>query len=212
MNTKEKILEESLRLFSEKGYDAVSVREIARSVGIKESSLYNHFSGKEDILGSILGEYSQRENAFYSGMEMDGQFSADQKTLEMYKNMSPGQFRQFALKIFDFYFTDELNVRMRRMLTMEQYRSAEIARLYRMISFEAGLEYQARLFGAFMEAGLFRKADPDILALEFLSPVFLIFYKYDNNAEGLPEARELFVRHIDHFNQTYSNMEGADGQ
>jgi len=211
MNTKEKILDESLRLFSEKGFDAVSVREIARCVGIKESSLYNHFTGKEDIFESILSEYSERENAFYSGMELEGQFSVDQKTLDMYRNMPPEQFRQFALKIFDFYFTDELNVRMRRMLTMEQYRSAGVRDMFREISFEAGLAYQASLFGAFMKAGLFKKADPDILALEFLSPVFLIFYKFDNDAEGLPRARELFLRHIDHFNRTYTmGMEGEE--
>ncbi len=212
MNTKEKILDESLRLFSEKGFDAVSVREIARCVGIKESSIYNHFTGKEDILGSIIREYSERENAFYSGIELEGQFSVDQKTLDMYKNMTPEQFSQFALKIFDFYFTDELNVRMRRMLTIEQYRSAEIRKMFREISFEAGLAYQTSLFGAFMEAGLFKKADPEILALEFLSPVFLIFYKFDNDADGLPRARELFLRHIDHFNQTYSNMREADAK
>lgn len=209
MNTKEKILHESLRLFSEKGFDAVSVREIARCVGIKESSLYNHFSGKDDIFESILREYSKRENAFYSGMELDGQFSVDRKTLDMYRDMTPEQFRQFALKIFDFYFTDELNVRMRRMLTMEQYRNAEISKLFREISFDAGLAYQSRLFGAFMETGLFKKADPSVLALEFLSPIFLIFYKFDNDAEGLPQARELFLRHIDHFNETYAKRQEA---
>jgi hypothetical protein len=98
---------------------------------------------------------------------------------------------------------------MRRMLTMEQYRNAEISKLFREISFDAGLAYQSRLFGAFMETGLFKKADPSVLALEFLSPIFLIFYKFDNDAEGLPQARELFLRHIDHFNETYAKSQEA---
>lgn len=43
MNTREKIISESLNLFSRKGFDAISVRDIAKAVGIKASSLYNHF-------------------------------------------------------------------------------------------------------------------------------------------------------------------------
>jgi AcrR family transcriptional regulator len=39
MNTKEKILREALDLFSVNGFEAVSMRDIASAVGIKESSL-----------------------------------------------------------------------------------------------------------------------------------------------------------------------------
>ena len=39
-NTKETILFESLKLFADKGYDGVTVRDIAAEVGIKQSSLY----------------------------------------------------------------------------------------------------------------------------------------------------------------------------
>ena len=42
-DTKQRILEKSLELFSTKGYDSVSVGEIAKAVGIKAPSLYNHF-------------------------------------------------------------------------------------------------------------------------------------------------------------------------
>ena len=41
-NTKETILFESLKLFADKGYDGVTVRDIAAEVGIKQSSLYKH--------------------------------------------------------------------------------------------------------------------------------------------------------------------------
>ena len=39
---------------SKKGYDSVSIRTIASNVGIKESSIYNHYSSKKEILMSIL--------------------------------------------------------------------------------------------------------------------------------------------------------------
>jgi len=58
MNTKEKIIYESLNLFSTKGFDAISVRDIANAVGIKASSLYNHFKNKQDIFDTIIERYS----------------------------------------------------------------------------------------------------------------------------------------------------------
>ena len=53
-DTKQRILEKSLELFSTKGYDAVSVGEIAKAVGIKALSLYNHFPSKQAIFDAIL--------------------------------------------------------------------------------------------------------------------------------------------------------------
>ena len=47
MNNKEKIFHVSIDLFSKYGYDGVSVRKIASEVGIKESSIYNHYKSKE---------------------------------------------------------------------------------------------------------------------------------------------------------------------
>ena len=52
--TRERILEAAVHLFAEKGYHGTSVRELAREVGIKESSLYNHYAGKEAVLDAIL--------------------------------------------------------------------------------------------------------------------------------------------------------------
>ena len=59
-NTKEKIFDVSIDLFSQNGYDGVSIRQIAqiaKEVGIKESSIYNHYQSKESILESILSYY-----------------------------------------------------------------------------------------------------------------------------------------------------------
>ncbi len=54
MTTKERIFEIALDLFSQKGFDAVSMREIAEAVGIKKASLYSHFSSKDELLEQII--------------------------------------------------------------------------------------------------------------------------------------------------------------
>ena len=58
MNTKEKIFDVSLDLFSKKGYDSVSLREIAEEVGIKKSSIYSHYASKEAILMDIFNQFN----------------------------------------------------------------------------------------------------------------------------------------------------------
>lgn len=49
-DTKHKILEEALRLFSVKGYEATSMAQISDAVGVRRASLYSHFHSKEEIM------------------------------------------------------------------------------------------------------------------------------------------------------------------
>lgn len=207
MHTRERILQEALSLFSEKGYEAVSVRDIARAVGIKESSLYNHFQNKQDIYDSILSAYPKRGTELFSQYDIadqQGYFAADGRTVDVYQKMNREQFIAMTSLVFSFYFTDEINVKLRKMLTIEQFRNPEAARLYRELSFENSITYQTELFAAFMKAGSFVQVDPYILAVEFFAPVFLIFCKFDNNEESLRDAKELFERHIRHFCDMYA--------
>lgn len=54
--TKRKIFETSMKLFSEKGYEATSVEEITAVVGIAKGTLYHHFSSKEEIFNYLIDE------------------------------------------------------------------------------------------------------------------------------------------------------------
>ncbi|WP_100486279.1 TetR/AcrR family transcriptional regulator [Sporolactobacillus pectinivorans] len=53
MSTKQDIFDCALALFSEKGYNGISIRDIAQKVGIKGSSIYNHYHGKKAIMDDI---------------------------------------------------------------------------------------------------------------------------------------------------------------
>ncbi len=50
----EAILASVNRLLAEKGYDAMTVDEVAADVGIAKASLYKHFSSKEDLAGAAM--------------------------------------------------------------------------------------------------------------------------------------------------------------
>ena len=58
-NTKQKILDVSLDLFSRKGFSAVSIRDICAQVMIKESSVYYHFKNKQAIFDELLYHFEQ---------------------------------------------------------------------------------------------------------------------------------------------------------
>lgn len=62
-STRERILTEALDLFAKSGYGGTSMRDLARQVGIRESSLYNHFPGKAAILEAIVDEHGPASSA-----------------------------------------------------------------------------------------------------------------------------------------------------
>ncbi len=51
---KEEIIRVAAKLFKEKGYSAVTMRDLAKEMGIKAASLYNHINSKQDILKEII--------------------------------------------------------------------------------------------------------------------------------------------------------------
>ena len=58
--TKERIVRESLRLFSQYGYDSIGVSEIAKKSGITKPSLYYYFESKENLLKFIVEHFSEK--------------------------------------------------------------------------------------------------------------------------------------------------------
>jgi AcrR family transcriptional regulator len=52
-STKERILDVALELFTEKGFDATSLREIAERLGVTKAAIYYHFASKDEILMAL---------------------------------------------------------------------------------------------------------------------------------------------------------------
>ncbi|MDF3001947.1 MAG: transcriptional regulator, TetR family [Bacillota bacterium] len=70
-SNKDKIFITAIKLFAESGYSGVSMRNIATAVGIKASSIYNHYESKEAILEAIFDYYVQRLNeTVYPSLEL----------------------------------------------------------------------------------------------------------------------------------------------
>ena len=60
------------RLLAEKGFDAMTVDEVAASVGIAKASLYKHFPSKEDLAAAAMVGVMRRAQDFIASLPADG--------------------------------------------------------------------------------------------------------------------------------------------
>jgi len=58
-DTREDILEAATKLFLQKGYEGVSIKDITEAVGMTKGALYHHFPGKEELFGEVIGREFQ---------------------------------------------------------------------------------------------------------------------------------------------------------
>ena len=199
MSTKERIIYEALNLFSTKGFDAISVRDIAKAVGIKASSLYNHFKNKQDIFDTIINKYSEHVKKF---LERITPYN-DSNDFKLYniKNLSDELFFKKSMDMFKFYLEDEYMIKFRKLLTIEQFKNYKIANLYNKLFIDDILNFQVKIFEVLMNSNILVKKDPYILALQFYSPVFLLFYKFENITD---KERVSLINHISEFKDAYT--------
>lgn len=174
-------MHEALSLFSVQGYEAVTVSEIARAVGIKESSIYNHFKNKQDILDTIVKETSKRYKIIMEKLQVPK--TEDPNISSLYNNMSDEDFINLCINIFQFYLKDNYISKLRRLLTIEQYGNEELGMLYKEIFIDNVLSNQAKVIQKFIDDGRFIDGDSYTMALHFYSPIFLMLYKYDINCK-----------------------------
>lgn len=201
-DTKSRILKECLALFSKHGYDGVSMRDIAKEVGFRESALYKHYKSKQEILDSIFIIMKARfEEASKAISLPDGDdFSV---LAEEYKNQGLDGLKRQCEALFLYWLKDEEAAQFRRLLMLEQFRHSEAKKILREFLMDGALKYQTALFEKMIENGYFKKVDSEVLALQFYSPIFLLLCKYDSEPEKESEALSLLERHVDTFDATY---------
>lgn len=77
IDRKTEIMQVASRLFRERGYSAVTMRDLATEIGIKAASLYNHISSKQQILSEIIFVIAEE---FTDGIEGIAAMNADAST------------------------------------------------------------------------------------------------------------------------------------
>ena len=190
-DTKQRILQEALKLFSQSGYKGTSMNDIASQLNVTKAALYKHYKSKQEILDSIVEKMNEldRERAREYDMP-DGTF----EDVAEYKHIAIEKIKQFTKVQFLHWMEDEFCCRFRKMLTLEQYRDPNLARLHHDYLAGGPLSYMAAIFRKLTDSD----EDAMQLALEFYGPMYLLYSVYDG-AEDKNSVVPLLDAHIDRF-------------
>ena len=201
MNTKKKILDVALTLFSEKGYGNVYVGQIAEGVGIKAPSLYKHYKSKQDIFEAILTEMRKRYDNEAANLNITG--SNIKLDAESYNNISEDELVKIGTGLFLFFIHDEYECKFRKMLTIEQFSNKELAELFSSQYYYEPLKYQSGLLSLLVGQGQMKDEDTDIMALQFFAPIYLLMTVCDREPDREKEALKELEKHIRQFSRLY---------
>ncbi len=196
-DTKQKILDQALELFSTYGYDSVSVGEIAKAVGIKAPSLYNHFPSKQAIFDAIVASTAAQYEADTGKIDIHVQNVA--QDIPVFTEITAEALFEKVRQIFEYSLHNEPVSRFRHMMTMEQFRSTELAALYSRRYVERILDYHAGIFRALIASGEICAEDPDALAMMYVAPVLTLIGICDRQPEREAECVEKLRQHVDLF-------------
>ncbi len=165
-DTKEKILMAALEMFSQKGYAGTNIRELTASLGLVKSSMYKHFSSKEEIWNTPLDELI----AYY-----DARFGSPEHLPPVPDSLEG--LVAMTTRMTDFTIRDETIVMTRKLLSIEQFRD-ERAHDLATKHFLMGLtEMFTKIFEGMMEKGLLRSDDPTMLAFAYTTPISALIHE-----------------------------------
>ena len=202
MKTKDKILIEALSLFSVSGFSGVSVRDIAKAVGIRESAIYKHYKNKQQLFDTIVEVSAGRIDSLQE--ELISKFNHNVNTKESFPI---DIIQEIYCNIFLFYLTDDILSKFRRMMTIEHLKNHELNRKIKDMFIEKTLSYQSEVFRKLINEGKVNGTNPDIMAIHFYSPIFMLFFRYDSEDDKIDEALNLIKKHIQEFFRLYLKEE-----
>ncbi len=201
MNTKQRILDEALTLFSEKGFANVFVNDIAERVGIKAPSLYKHYKNKQAIFDAIIDEMNNKFEQQAQALSING--TDPTVDAEVYRNMDEDHLIKLGNDLFTYFLHDSYTKRFRKMLTLEQFKDKDLAKVYSQQYFDAPLSYQGMLLGLLVAQGLLVTENVPIMTLHFYAPIYMLLTVCDREPDREPEALKLIGEHIRQFDKLY---------
>ena len=174
-NRKEEILIVALHLFARDGYEAVSVSQIAGELDMTKGALYRHYKSKRDIFDSIVKRMEQQDGEQASDYDMP----EDEKESmpEEYEDVSLDDFVEYSKSMFEYWTEDDFASSFRKMLTIEQFRSEGMQKLYQQYLVSGPAGYVKDLFKNM------KIKDPEENAVKFYANMFFYYNVYDGAAD-----------------------------
>lgn len=187
LSTKDRILRESMKLFAVHGFNAVSIRNIAAEVGVRDSALYKHFKSKQEIFDVIVEKSKQR--------------FLEQYKKELCVKQEDFNLEEVCIDMFRFQTSDQWVVEFRQMLIIEQFSNKEIAKIYKQLFVEMPVNSTARIFENLIKQGIMKDGSAYVMSMELYAPFFMFHTIHTDNEE----LEEHFRVHVRNFIKNYFN-------
>ena len=191
-DTKGRILEKALELFSQNGYAGTNLRELTGALGLVKSGVYKHFASKEAIWNALLDQMI----AYY-----DERFGSPEHLPPAPDSLEG--LVAMTMRMVDFTVHDEKVVMTRKMLSIEQFRDERACDLATKHFLTGLTEMFTRVFSEMMEKGLLKRDDPAMLALAYTAPISALIHLCDRKPEQTAEAMRRVEAFSRHFVKTY---------
>ncbi|WP_295610057.1 TetR/AcrR family transcriptional regulator [uncultured Methanobrevibacter sp.] len=174
--TKNRILEVSIDLFSQFGYDGVSIRQIAGEVGIRESSIYNHYQNKQAILKAILDYYVEEM--------VSDEIPIEQASLNLDQGFD--YFYNAGCAAFLTKLKEEKMMKITRLMLIESYHNDDVRNFLKIAIIEAPVNGWIELFNLMKEKNMIER-DCDVRQLSESFFYYGMFLLYEHFILNYPE-------------------------
>ena len=191
MTTKEKIMDVALHMFSERGYEAVSIRDICGEVGIKESTLYYHFKNKMDILDSLIAKFKDHINGLLSHIDEMPQMPSG-KT----KKKNAGSKDILDSYMMDSYLFDPFCNLMIRLMMIEQFHNDEIRVLYEKTLFTDPYNIYMNVFRRLSSQGVFPEEQVESIVRRYHAYMTMLTFKYLLNGDLTDKRKKAYAKEV----------------
>ena len=177
---KKQLLEIAMKLFSDKGFDGTSTREIAEAAGVNEALIFRHFRSKEDLFWAVLSDRVERRGR-------------NRRIRELTK--SEGDFREVLVAIAETLLdrTDD-DAAVTRLLLYSALRNRELSHRFFRTYGQEKLETLADHIRVGIAAGRLRAVNPAIAARSFLG--MIVYHYLVEEVFGVPHAQGLSTREL----------------
>ena len=199
-DTKERILDAALEMFSQNGYAGTNIRELSASLGLVKSGVYKHFESKEAIWNALLDQMI----AYYAE-----HFGSAEHLPPVPDSLE--ELTQMTMRMVNVTVHDDRIIMTRKVLTLEQYRDQRACKLATKHFLTGLTEMFTRIFAGMMDKGLLRKDDPEMLAFAYTAPISALIHLCDREPEKTEEAIRQIEAFSRHFIKIYGVLENAAG-
>jgi AcrR family transcriptional regulator len=201
IETTRRIMETAASHFARRGYDSVPLREIAAQVGIKESSLYNHFTSKAQLLDSLFAHFAANSFALYPrGSELEALLLAAPPA-EVFKQ----------ILFYTATHADALLVDTAMIINLEKFKLQPAADMYFMYVVEKPASYYEQVIQRLISLGRFRPVNARLFAEQYNYTMIALNKEYYMALNGFGE-REALIGYMVKTIHFYCDLMKSDPQ